>query len=499
MFVGYTVIRHHTSPPLQSDSVSVPPVEKDTRPTRRIETSGRIHLPKLDEKQYLSYLPHGGFHTQRIALENALTLCRLLDRTLLLPPLWIGRQAPWRPHPELQYGLGNTTKSSLSHCQNGGTEAPECEGYDTWSQVSWEWLIDVGMADVDWVDRWNFTDAWMFGEVGSGGLGLQEADVHRLQQTMELGTQIVEDVGSETDTQEETASSSGISPGRPYTDTLKLSKLRYLPNRLIQFDSLAGSNRLRLYSQRSRWIRNEIRSTTVIANDLILEPAKEIASLLSASGGYISLDARISGHLASSAGANMRAAWWELGRRMGVKDEVLEEAEKEVWTRSPGWREAVTANKEVLGSPYPPPPIRLLDPALADARALRQIKRGAYSPSKIPCPRLLHSKTSLLPLNTPLFISSSSANLHSHPALRLFYSTFPCIFTLDTPEINAVLEARLGAEGEVVNDPDGYEMGPWMREWVGAEVAARAAEVVGTHGTAWGKWAEEMVQPVAKG
>jgi hypothetical protein len=287
---------------------------------------------------------------------------------------------------------------------------------------------------VDWVDRWNFTDAWIYEAVGSGGLGLQEADVHRLEQTVELGTKIVEDVESETDTQEHTTSSSGISPGRPYTDTLKLSELRYLPNRLIQFVSLAGSNRLRLYSQRSRWIRNEIRSTTVIANDLILEPAKEIASLLSASGGYISLNARISGHLASSAGVYMRAAWWELGRRMGVKDEVLEEAEKEVWARSPGWREAVTGEKEDPETPYPPPPRRSLDPVLGgEARSLRQIKKGAYSPSKIPCPRLLHSKTSLLPLNTPLFISSSSANLHSHPALRLFYSTFPCIFTLDTP------------------------------------------------------------------
>jgi hypothetical protein len=36
-------------------------------------------------------------------------------------------------------------------------------------------------------------------------------------------------------------------------------------------------------------------------------------------------------------------------------------------------------------------------------------------------------------------------------------------------------------------------------KFIGWEVAARSKELVGTNGTAWGKWAEEMVQPIANG
>ncbi|KAL8284078.1 hypothetical protein RQP46_005191 [Phenoliferia psychrophenolica] len=44
----------------------------------------------LDESaRYLSYLPHSGFHNQRIALTNAFVLSTLLNRTLLVPPITI--------------------------------------------------------------------------------------------------------------------------------------------------------------------------------------------------------------------------------------------------------------------------------------------------------------------------------------------------------------------------------------------------------------------------
>ncbi|CAJ0745729.1 20585_t:CDS:2, partial [Entrophospora sp. SA101] len=45
---------------------------------------------------YLTFLPHSGFHNQRIALENAIFLSWFLDRTLVMPPYLLGIRRPFR-------------------------------------------------------------------------------------------------------------------------------------------------------------------------------------------------------------------------------------------------------------------------------------------------------------------------------------------------------------------------------------------------------------------
>jgi hypothetical protein len=236
------------------------------------------------------------------------------------------------------------------------------------------------MTDVDWVSRWNFTDEWLYQTLDRGGLGLQEGDVYRVNQTVELGIQVIEHTAREEDIDtdsvelETPTDTATVQPHQPYTTAMTLNDLRYIPQRLLHFDSLAGANRLVLTNDRSRWIKNEIKASIVLSNSLILEPAKAVTALLGGSdgSGYIALDARLDGKLAATAGRSMRAAWWELGRRLGVADGTLEQKEREVWKRSPGWRESVTGTgKEAKANAYPPPPDRLMDSTLADARAQR--------------------------------------------------------------------------------------------------------------------------------
>ena len=56
--------------------------------------------PSHSEK-YLAYLPHSGFHNQRIALENVLVLASLLNRILLLPPVRLVVPLAYSPFDEL--------------------------------------------------------------------------------------------------------------------------------------------------------------------------------------------------------------------------------------------------------------------------------------------------------------------------------------------------------------------------------------------------------------
>jgi len=69
------------------------------------------------QARYLSYLPHSGFHNQRIALENALTLAKVLNRTLLIPPCLLGTAIPWIEFDKLVLRLRTISSTSgLDHC-----------------------------------------------------------------------------------------------------------------------------------------------------------------------------------------------------------------------------------------------------------------------------------------------------------------------------------------------------------------------------------------------
>ncbi|CAO3592184.1 unnamed protein product [Absidia cylindrospora] len=45
--------------------------------------------------RYLTYLPHSGMSNQRIELANALLMASILDRTLIIPPAFLGRVVGW--------------------------------------------------------------------------------------------------------------------------------------------------------------------------------------------------------------------------------------------------------------------------------------------------------------------------------------------------------------------------------------------------------------------
>ncbi|GAA6046619.1 hypothetical protein JCM3770_006243 [Rhodotorula araucariae] len=52
----------------------------------------RPRRPDFDDPdvKYVGFLPHSGYHNQRIALQNALMLGKVLNRTVLVPPVWLG-------------------------------------------------------------------------------------------------------------------------------------------------------------------------------------------------------------------------------------------------------------------------------------------------------------------------------------------------------------------------------------------------------------------------
>ncbi|KAL7340940.1 hypothetical protein BJY59DRAFT_112990 [Rhodotorula toruloides] len=91
-------------------------VDDDAVSEIRIKPLPRPRLPNLEdrEERYLGFLPHSGYHNQRIALQNALLLGKLLNRTVLVPPIWIGWPTPTQYYADLRQSWLNIMLSTPS-------------------------------------------------------------------------------------------------------------------------------------------------------------------------------------------------------------------------------------------------------------------------------------------------------------------------------------------------------------------------------------------------
>ena len=73
-----------------------------------LDATRRAEMDLREEMQYgfLRYYAHSQFNNQRIELEHALVLAVLLNRTLVVPPFYIGKFRElgwWPPHNRTRY------------------------------------------------------------------------------------------------------------------------------------------------------------------------------------------------------------------------------------------------------------------------------------------------------------------------------------------------------------------------------------------------------------
>lgn len=251
--------------------------------------------------RFLSYLPHSGFHNQRIAFENALVLSRLLNRTLLVPPVRLGRK-PLRyvKYDRLLQFLVRSGKEGLRHCARVPAHLflpPECEDYFDYTHVPWHWLADLSeiKTQQNLIERWNMTDAWI-----RERLHIAKKDILKLEDSGPYDYRFL-------DTAADDAKTSNIR----YLQSIDIPTLALSDARLIQIGTLFGSSRLRLRDPDNINIRREIRGSMAFYNDALSGPADAIHEALG--GAYLGAHIRVGdGHFQADGEKNTRLIWWKL-------------------------------------------------------------------------------------------------------------------------------------------------------------------------------------------
>ncbi|KAF8496266.1 hypothetical protein F5888DRAFT_1614906 [Russula emetica] len=415
-------------------------------------------------ERYLAYLPHSGFHNQRIALENALTLARILNRTLLVPPIRLGNNPiSYHNFDDLRRFLILSGKRGLHHCSNVASHVsppPECWDYFDYTHVSWDWLVDLSSiaAEQPLFHHETLTYPW-----------LESPPLDR--DTLTLKDQTAYDFRYVDYTPARDA------PAHPrYLMACPISSLAASRLPLIQLGSLFGSARLHLTDHGNMATRTAIRERMRFTNLHLGTASTAAVNALGGQDAFLAAHVRVSnGPFNALRERTVRSIWYRLVacalRSVNASAGIAEIHELE--------------NLLVPTNGVLPPPAQ--EP-LVDSAPPIVVPLGGVMPRSVQvrCTGKPHREPKLVPLNVPLFVATDVEDALVLAPLR---AAFPCMILLrDLAEIPEV--RRLD---RLVSADDGVRLGSFLAPLLDAAIVAQAWAVVGTDGSTFSTYVEDLL------
>ncbi|SCZ90967.1 BZ3500_MvSof-1268-A1-R1_Chr1-3g02430 [Microbotryum saponariae] len=344
------------------------------------------------EERYIGFLPHSGFDQQRSAFATALMLGKKLNRTVLVPPVWLGKQNPYKPYDQLQEswndalhqypssfrisddsrGRKSSSESPLlkpgnySSTLNGALDAgktlgPEtmetaadCKSSDAECQkpsttfVSLDRLVDLDavtrITGVKLVNRWDMREKALEQLLDKGP---EEFFVIHDQSYDDLSflDDISRKLGVGAFTNQSTPpllhSASGSRSDRSGSREVSLSALNMLSQKVLLVGSLAGTMRLQSLDP----ALSSIHQSLAFRSSRLITPARAMRHRLGGAYGYAGVYARIGNKTNKDrAELYLGEAWHDLVARLKIEPSVAQVM----------WELVRTANEKRSGSKSTP-------------------------------------------------------------------------------------------------------------------------------------------------
>jgi hypothetical protein len=414
-------------------------------------------------ERYLAYLPHSGFHNQRIALENALTLARILNRTLLVPPVRLGNDLiSYHKFDDLRRLLIHSGKRGLHHCSSIASHiAPpsECWGYFDYTHVSWDWLVDLSSVAAE--ERLLHHESLNYPWLESPPL---DTDTLTLKDQTAYDFRFVD------------YTPAPDAPAHPrYQIAYPIFTLAASSLPLIQLGSLFGSARLHLTERGNVATRTAIRERMKFSNPHLLMASTAAVNALGGQDAFLAAHVRLSnGPFHALRERTVRSIWYKLVACA---------------LRSVNASAGITEIYELEGLTVPtnavlPPPHE----SLVDSVPPRLVSNGGVMPGTlhVKCLGKPHEAPKLAPLNVPLFIATDVEDALALAPLR---AAFPCTILLR--DLAEVPEVRM--LDRLVSADDGVRLGPFLAPLLDAAIVARAWAVVGTEGSTFSTYVVDLL------
>ncbi|KAH8919739.1 hypothetical protein BT69DRAFT_468160 [Atractiella rhizophila] len=319
-----------------------------------------------EEEKFLTFLPHSGFHNQRIALQNALSLAAFTGRTLLLPPIWTGRPIHLDTYKWLK----------------GRWEKAVGDGHGGMEFVAWDFMFDLSFVEEAGVRLANRWGREMEESRLLESLDFTEKDVLRIEEEIALpkiryDLQYVS-TPSPTNSLIDAIPSSELVK---FHRNISLPILRTRPEKLLLFGSLFGTDRFVLDSS-IEYTPEWFRARLVPRQERLKTVARRMAVMLGGEQRYIGALGRVGDGVFKKE---------EVERMQRLHDELIVQLNNQEKPKS---------------------------------------GKGGTLDSRLACKKKLHTEPSKQVFNAPLYLATDSHSPSTLPSLAPLYETFPCLFTL---------------------------------------------------------------------
>ncbi|KAI1321457.1 hypothetical protein EDD11_005148 [Mortierella claussenii] len=423
----------------------------------RDQAKGLVLRPTYDPtEQYLAYLPHSGFHNQRITLENALLLAKYLNRTLLVPPVYLGPATEWRLFNILHRRIMLQTKRGLDHCgriPKGDPLPAECLNYYSWTTVEWEFFYD--MAKIGKEQPWKYRTDHSFGWMETH-LGIDRTkDIYIVEDRAHYDYQIYDDPNSATP----------LNTVR-YLRKLELKELQDRKERVVHMGSLFATGRVLAELPEHKVFQQFLRRTMILTTPILVKTSDAIVDKLGGLGTFVGLHLRVGdGMFVEPAPANIESMFERLVNITGITPIP----EYGTLLGNTATLPAGQGSGKQTAEPETPAVVSRPTQERLDAAACRDMrgKGGRY---------------------TIIYIATDGVYPRRNILFRKLFDHFPCIFTLD--DFSDHLLELIG-----MKNVDGVGLSKDLIPMVDAVVSAKGRYFIGTPKSTFSTYVSKQLHP----
>ncbi|CAO3670900.1 unnamed protein product [Rhizopus stolonifer] len=389
---------------------------------------------EIKVERYITYYPHSGLHNQRLALINAIVLAKVLNRTLIVPEMNIGKAVAWNPADRFE--------RKMSVCPNNFKTQRDCFGFRKYVPLPAEAIFDLSAAranGVRLIHRANmsesyFEDAW----------SATEQDMYRVREQTRFSYRIFD-----------TKENNDIMYN--FTQRIDMQDLATRKERFMVFGSLHYTNRLALSDPQLNWFVHHLREEVGLGHPVVNQQALKIVSRLGGPNNFVGV------HLRQGDGFFKKLMTETITAvRLGLEQDIIPYMETNQLTIPvPSTRSLTDTELKMIQSLQ-----KTKDTNTLLTRCLR-----IHHPDNHPRLRLIYMAT-----DTP----------QPRTTLKDLHQEFPCIFTLsDFPEvIQEALSAKPMPTGNEVVDREYARVGTGINSllipMIDAEITSHASAFVGT-------------------
>lgn len=444
----------------------------------------KFHTPTKGEK-YITYLPHSGFHNQRIELENALLLAYYLNRTLLLPDVFLGNPAmPWLRFDKMYERILLQTKRGLDHCptiEDGAPYPMECLNYHRWTQVPWTFFYDIKplLEKVKIVLRPDLSVEWI-----QQNLHVQKKDIQFMKDNSPYEFRVYDHMESKT-------------PLSKFIHRYDLSTLEAIKKPVLHFGSVFGTHRiLAQQPDHLNWLKT-IKTHLIFNNPALVDPALKAVQQLGGIGQYVGLHLRVGdGIFKLRSTINIDNIYHQLVDQF--TDLTLAQLQQLDLQHDDDQKERTdyeVKNLRKVSDISSGAPLTLNHPSQDMSQVISRSPPATLA-SHLKCRQFNNNNKEFPGIDTTrfsktvIYIATDAPNPKKNPLFKKIYDTFPCVF--DLSDFGFVFEEL----DQIYVEHEKVKLDSYLIPMLDAIISAHGHSFFGTNDSTFTSYIERQLHPV---